>query len=179
MTARLAWLERNHDGYSPGAYDRLAAAYRQAGHVEASRRVAVGKQQRRRAELSLPGKAWNWLLYLTVGYGYRTWLAATWLAGLLVLGSIVFGRSYPAHIHPAATTVPRFNPVIYTLDTILPVINLGQKDAWIAQGSAQICWWLLTIAGWVLTIAIVAGLTSALSKHGSPARSNESELAKR
>jgi hypothetical protein len=46
----------------------------------------------------LPGKLWNWLLYVTVGYDYRTWLAGLWLVGLLAVGTLVFDRAYPIHM---------------------------------------------------------------------------------
>jgi hypothetical protein len=57
----------------------------------------------------LPGKLWNWLLYVTVGYGYRTWLAGLWLVGLLSVGALVFDRAYPTHMgggQPTHTAVP-------------------------------------------------------------------------
>jgi hypothetical protein len=40
-----------------------------AGHEEAARRVAIAKQRHRRQVLNPASKMWNWLLYLTIGYG--------------------------------------------------------------------------------------------------------------
>ncbi|MEU4086246.1 hypothetical protein [Streptomyces aureus] len=76
--ARLNWLERQQHGYAPRPFEQLAAAYRQAGHEDAARLVAIHKQRRRRRTLNPAGRLIDWLLYLTVGYGYgyRTWLAA-------------------------------------------------------------------------------------------------------
>lgn len=157
---RLAWLAR-HEGYAPGAYDQLAAAYRRAGRVEDARRVGLAKQWRRRRELGAFGKAWNWLLYLTVGYGYRTWLALPWLAVLTLLGALVFG---PDSVRAAGTAVPGFDRVAYALDVLLPIVDLGQQRAWLAQGPAQVWTWVLIGAGWLLTTAVVAGLTNALKR---------------
>jgi hypothetical protein len=42
---------------------------------EAARRVLITKQWRRRRARNPAGKLWNWLLYLSVGYGYHIWLA--------------------------------------------------------------------------------------------------------
>ena len=81
-----------------------------------------------------------------------------------VLGSLVFASAYPAHMHRAAPVVPSFQPVIYALDVLLPIVNLGQQQAWIPQGPALACSWLLTGTGWILTTAIVAGLTNALKR---------------
>ena len=122
------------------------------------------KELSRRTELTWPGKVWNSLLYVTVGYGYRNWLAAVWLGALLVLGSLVFASAYPAHMHSAAPVVPSFQPIIYALDVMLPIVNLGQQQAWIPQGPALACSWLLTGTGWILTTAVVAGLTNALKR---------------
>ncbi len=59
---------------------------------------------------------------------------------------------------------PGFQPLVYALDTLLPVVNLHQQDNWIPRGAAQ--WWAWTsiLAGWVLTTAIVAALTGLLKR---------------
>ena len=164
VRARLGWLARNRGGYTPQTYEQLAAAYRRAGREEAARRVAITKQWHRRRQLNPLGRAWNWLLYLTVGYGYRTWLAAVWLAGLTVLGNLVFTNAFPAHMRPATGSAPAFNAVGYTLDVLLPIVDLGQQQAWQPQAAALYWSWALTGAGWVLTTAVVAGLTSVLRR---------------
>jgi hypothetical protein len=164
LGTRLSWLKRNNDGYAPGPYDQLAGAYRRVGRADAARRVAIARERERQAELSWPGRAWNWLLYVTVGYGYRNWLAGAWLGALLIVGSAVFASSYPAHMHRASPVVPAFQPAIYTLDVLVPVVNFGQRQAWIPQGPALALSWLLTAAGWILTTAIAAGLANALKR---------------
>jgi hypothetical protein len=107
---------------------------------------------------------WDWLLFLTVGYGYRKWLAACWLAGLLVAGTGLFSWAHPAHMHQAAAGAPAFNAVVYTLDVLLPFLNLGQQQAWIPQGWALMGLWVLKSIGWPLTLVVVAGLTTALTQ---------------
>ncbi|WP_103347806.1 hypothetical protein [Amycolatopsis sp. CA-128772] len=164
VRTRLKWLARHQGGYAPGLYDQLAAAYRRDGHSQAARRVGIAKQWRRRRALNPLGKAWNWLLYLTVGYGYRTWLAGLWLAGLVAVGTAVFAGAYPAQLKAASATVPAFQPAAYTLDVMLPIVDLGQKKNWFPQETAQVWSWVLTGAGWVLTTAVVAGLTNALKR---------------
>ena len=71
---RLEWLGRHRGGYVPQLYDQLANTYRRAGDERAARMVAVAKQRRRRHALS----PLSWLWYITVGYGYRPWLAGAW-----------------------------------------------------------------------------------------------------
>jgi hypothetical protein len=159
--ARLRWVKRHPGRFTPQLYDQLAAAYQRAGDEHAVRKVAVTKQWRRRRAFN----PLNWLWYATVGYGYRTWLAGIWLAALTGLGAWVFSDAYPAHMVATSTHPPAFHAAAYALDLVLPVISLGQKSAWQPQGSAYQYWsWAFTGAGWVLTTAVVAGLTGILKR---------------
>jgi hypothetical protein len=164
---RLRWLERDRDGYSPQPYEQLAAAYRRTGNDEAARQVAVAQQRRRRATLAWPGKLWSGLMDVLVGYGYRTWQAGLWLAALLLASVAVFAH---AHAHQQLTPakppseLQHFNPLVYTLDVLLPIVNLGQEGGWVPHRLAAVCFWVLTLAGWVLTTAVVAGLTGVLKR---------------
>ncbi|MBE1533496.1 hypothetical protein [Actinomadura algeriensis] len=162
---RLRWLTRNRSGYKPQLYDQLAAAYRRAGQEEAARQVAIAKQRHRRQVLGLGGKLANWLLYVTVGYGYRTRLAAAWLIGLLGVGTCVFAYAHPSAMTRSNPNGPTFNAFAYTLDVLLPVIDLGQQKAWHPQGAAMYCSWLLIAGGWLLATAIVAGLTGIIKRN--------------
>jgi len=127
--------------------------------VEEARRGAIAKQRRRRRELNPLGWLWNWFLQVTVGYGYRPWLA-----GLLATGAFVFAGAHPAQFRQASATVPDFQPVVYILDALLPIVDFGQEKAWVPRDSARMWAWGLTGAGWVLTTAFVAGLTNALKR---------------
>ena len=157
---RLRWLARHPGGYTPQIYDQLAAYYRGAGHDDAARRVAIAKQRHRRNALS----PLNWLWYITVGYGYRTWLAAIWLAVLTIAGTLAFSDAHSHHLLTAAPHPPAFNPLVYTLDTLLPIVDFGQKSAWTPTGWALPWSWSLTAAGWLLTTAAVAALTGIFKR---------------
>ncbi|TDC82251.1 oxidoreductase [Actinomadura sp. 7K507] len=161
---RIAWLTRDPGGYVPQLYDQLTAVYRRAGDEQAAHKVAVAKQWRRRAELNPAGKLTNWLLYLTVGYGYRTWQAAVWLAVLLALGTWIFTEAHPHDLTRADRNAPAFNPFGYTLDVLLPIVDLGQQKAWRAQDAAMYWTWTFIASGWILTTAVVAGLTGILKR---------------
>ena len=54
--------------------------------------------------------------------------------------------------------------MIYTLDLLLPIVSLGQDSAWIPHGPSERWVWLFLLMGWVLTTAVVAGLTSILKR---------------
>jgi len=163
---RLEWLRRNETGYSPQIYDQLAAAYHRAGHDATARRVLIAKQRRRLAQRHLLWRLGGYVLDGLVGYGYRTWLAAFWLAGFLIFGTWLFGSVYRGDLTPASKTnvPPPFQPFLYTLDLLLPVVSLHIRDTWIAHGAAQ--WWSVAfiIVGWILATAVVLSLTGLLKR---------------
>ncbi|WBB60347.1 oxidoreductase [Streptomyces sp. WMMC500] len=159
---RLDWVRRGA-GYAPQPYEQLAAWYRQIGHVDDARRVLLAKQRARRRTLRPAGQVWSLLLDGTVGFGYRPWLAGLWLAALTLLGSLVFaaGDSRPVNKGEG----PRFHPFVYALDLLIPVGGLGQRDFWYMSGGApQALSYVLVAAGWLLTTALVAGMTRTLER---------------
>jgi hypothetical protein len=168
---RLDWLRRHQGGYAPQPYEQLAAVYRRAGNHEGARTVAIAKQQARRAQakrwwVRWPSRAWSGFLRWTIGYGYRPALALPWLAGLFAVGWLVFDHAYQTHLRPAGlgSEQPEFNPARYTLDLLLPVANLKQRDAFVPHGYAA--WWAfgLSFAGWLLAVVVVAGLTGVFKR---------------
>ena len=161
---RLKWLYRDSGGYLPQPYEQLAQTYRRAGHEQAARQTAIAKLWHQRSTLNSAGKAWNWLLYLTVGYGYRTWLAGLWLLALLVIGGQIFDRAYPATITPTEQLTSTFNPYVYAADVLIPVLDLGQQSAWQLSGAVAYWSWSLAAAGWILTTAVIAGLTRVFKR---------------
>jgi uncharacterized protein YjbI with pentapeptide repeats len=162
---RVTWLHRDADGYLPHSYERLADAYRRSGREEDARRTAIAKQWHRRTVLNPVHKLWNWILYLTIGYGYRTWQAGLWLFALLMVGTCVFDHEYPAHMVAIKQPAPPFNGVAYAADVLIPIINFGEQDAWQPRGAALYWSWVLAGAGWMLTTAVVAGLTGIVKRN--------------
>ena len=159
---RLAWLDRDPDGYVPQPYEQLAAFYRSTGRDSEARRVLLEKHRRRRATLRWPGRLAGYLLDGVIGYGYRNWLAGVWLIAFWLLGTLAFTFDPPAPRSPAEGSAS--NPGLFALDLLLPVINLGQEDAWRPAGAMQYVAAMLILAGWLLTTAFIAGLTRLLNR---------------
>jgi hypothetical protein len=128
--------------------------------------VAIAKQRRRRKGLRLPGKLWGWLLDGLVGYGYHTWRAGLCLLAFLAVGTWVFAAAHPHAMTPTKppAALPTFQPMVYALDTLLPIVDLRQQDAWTPHGFAQ--WWAWTsiLAGWLLATAVAAAVTGFLHR---------------
>ncbi|MGW2631490.1 hypothetical protein ACWC2K_19435 [Streptomyces chattanoogensis] len=160
---RVAWIRR-HPGYAAQPYEQLAGWYRQIGHDDDARRVLLAKQRHRRKTLGLPARLWGHLLDAAVGYGYRPWLAGLWLAALVLLGTTVFNAHSPRPTQPGQ--VPPFNAFVYTLDLLIPIGGLGQRTSWYWMGGAP-AWLAYTLiaAGWLLTTAVLAGITRTLNRN--------------
>ncbi|MFG2419494.1 membrane-associated oxidoreductase [Streptomyces sp. NPDC048448] len=159
---RLPLLEREESGYLPYAYEQLAAAYRTAGDDAAARTVQLAKLRRHRGTLSRPARFWGHLQDATVGYGFRPMRAAGWLLLLLCTGAVAFALHHPHALKP--TEAPGFNPLVYTLDLLLPLVDFGQETAFAPRGGYQWLSYLLVATGWILATTIAAGVTRSLNR---------------
>ena len=162
VRTRLHWLEQVMPDYAPGPYDHLAAAYRRAGHDERAERVLVARQTRHYAEAGIAGRIWGALQRYTVGFGYRPWLAACWLVLFWVAGGIWFLANVPTPVDDGQH--PVFNPWIFSADTLLPIINLGQDGYWRLDGASQWIGSVLVVVGWILATTAAAGAARILKR---------------
>ena len=64
-----------------------------------------------------------------------------------------------------AMSKPAFNPWMYSLDTLLPVIEIGQKSFWRPNpakpggGLAIAYFYFQSLVGWALSLLAVAGFS--------------------
>ncbi|WP_374425643.1 hypothetical protein [Paracoccus sp. (in: a-proteobacteria)] len=69
---------------------------------------------------------------------------------------------------PEAAAYPRFNPLIYSADTLLPIVSLEMQSYWIPDdrkpigNTARLYLWLHIFAGWGLTLLAVAGFSGLI-----------------
>ncbi|MFC5662016.1 oxidoreductase [Kitasatospora misakiensis] len=158
---RIAWLESASVEFQPESYEQLAAALRRDGADDDAREVLYAKQRRRRHTLPLPARVWGRIQDATVGYGFRPGRAALWLLLAWALGSAYFATH---ELQPLkADERPHWNPVLYALGQLLPVVDLGQAG-WNPGGAAQ---WVsagLVVVGWVLATTVAAGATRMLQR---------------
>ncbi len=116
----------------------------------------------KRTEGSLGARLWGHVQDLTVGYGYRPMRAAAWFIALLIAGSVAFALHQPTPTQPGQMI--GFNPFIYTLDLLLPLVDFGQERAFTGQGVDAWLAYALIAAGWLLVTTITAGMTRALRR---------------
>ncbi|MFC7531716.1 hypothetical protein [Actinoplanes sp. GCM10030250] len=72
----------------------------------------------------------------------------------------VFGFNPPSGGRPGVA----FNPVVYTLDLLIPIANFGQEVAFGVGGGASWLACLLIALGWLLFTAVAAALTRTFSR---------------
>ncbi|MEW2619643.1 oxidoreductase [Streptomyces sp. NPDC048106] len=162
LTRRLDWIAAATAEYAPEPYERLASVLREAGEDEDAREVLLAKQRRRRETLPLAGKLWGYVQDLTVAYGYRPGRAAVWMAVLWAAGTLAF--SHAAHPPMNRDDHPYWSPALFTLDLLLPVIDLGQVGEWRLRGPWQWLTAAMILLGWVLATTVAAGATRLLRR---------------
>lgn len=182
---RLAWLRKQPE-YDAGPYEQAARVFRQHGYTEGAEHLLIEQRSdARRAERSRSpiSRVLHWAYGWTVGYGYRPGRVLWLLVVLLALVSatlavpavqrtmrasdegVVFTITGPLNPdHPSANIDPCgggrvrcFNPILYAVDTVVPLIALDQRSTWypdqFVTGGRIVEWWLnlATVAGWLLS----------------------------
>ncbi|OSC64264.1 oxidoreductase [Streptomyces sp. BF-3] len=162
LSRRLEWVQAATPEYVPEPYERLATVMRSCGEDADAREVLLAKQRRRRETLPPAAKAWGYLQDWTVAYGYRPGRAAVWMAVLWAAGTAAFAQHTPPSIK--GEEHPQWNPALYALDLLIPVINLGQDGYWRMEDAWQWAAAGLVLVGWVLATTVAAGATRTLRR---------------
>src|SRR5262249_39152507 len=135
----------------------------------AARRIQLAKlRQRNRATIwrQWYSKAWNILQDIVIGYGYAPWRALIWLVGLFAFGSLLFRYGAPprAIIHPSHTFTLN-DSVGYTLNLLLPITSLDERQAWqSSNGAGEIAAATLVVFGWILGATVFASAARILQR---------------
>lgn len=191
---RLAWIARQPaKPFRAQPYQHLYGLLRSSGLDGGARRVAIEAEEARgrNAGFSFLKRVGRTIMKHSIGYGYATWRSFCWLLALMTIGALVFaegnqlGLMVPSHLtqeaeqqfqtnHTLPPHYPPFNPIVYSVETALPVIRYDQESNWapyparacvIATGVPQ-CGrlleyylWIHITCGWVLATLAIAGLT--------------------
>jgi hypothetical protein len=192
-TRRLGWIDRQPQGrFLPQPFLQLAKVLRESGDNAGAREVLTQMEDSRleHGNLGRMSRIWQWIKWCGIGYGYKPWRALNLGLGIVAVSAIFFWLGYRAGaVTPTDRTAfqifetqsmgdqnsnslayyPRFYSLIFSLDTFLPIINLGEKDHWRpnsnmgAWGQILQFWlWIEIALGWLLTTLFVAGLTAII-----------------
>lgn len=196
----LAFLKESDEGkFFPQPYRQLFKVLRDLGHTKEATTVAIAMRNVE-FERFLSGKDDNspwWRLKVLlmwpfrflhkhlISYGYSPARAMGWAFGIWAFATIVYSTiashilDYMMPIVAAVDKQPHrvFSAPIFALDKFLPVVDLGQKNAWypkVAQfGTLWYTdpgWWLiilnlfLTLSGWVIVTLLLAGATGLMKR---------------
>ena len=182
---RKQWLAKAP--YSAQPYEQLATVLRNHGHQEEAKKILMAGQRARVRYGSDPWfvKLWTRFLGRTIGYGFRPGRAVLGLIVLWLVGLGVFSYAErhaimaPSDVNVMRTDswtqnqqlpleyrdYPRFIPITYSLDTMVPIVNLHMESYWepsLRNGGALawIAWLYLRLhilLGWILTTLAVLG----------------------
>jgi hypothetical protein len=183
---RLMWLHRaESDSLQP--YDQLAKTFREAGQQRAARTIAVARERKRYrgGDLSFSSKLVGKLYGLALGYGYLPWRLVA-VAGIVFLCNIyVFSHAQSVNamlpvsglsmspkvsVQSCTSNYPCFRPVVYSLELLLPVVNLHQRQYWVPDAKkhlGEIYWafvWTSVVLGWIVATGVLGGLTGLVRK---------------
>lgn len=201
LQARLDWIkERTSKRFDPEQYVQLARVFRESGFEEEATEVLIAKEKARACSpnLNLAARVWYATLAPMIGYGYRPWGALRAVLVFVVMGCVLFGIGRRAGIvvptrsdaliqrdvgeQRLALGYPRFNALIYSADTFIPLIRLDQADHWTpsingTQESVHTRWplwvyarllrsylWIHVVAGWTFSTLIALGLAGLVRR---------------
>lgn len=176
---RRRLLRKSLDRRRSQPYLQLAGIYAKDGHPRMAKRVRIARLNAR-TPLTSPVR---WLAQPLVGYGYAPLRGLVALVLAAAVGSWVFtGAARDEAVKPtrppsgqtitsktcAADVYPCFNPYVYSVDSLLPLVGLKQRDYWApdfdaSPGTAAMAWFLNAF-GWIVGLLVVAGFTNLLRK---------------
>jgi len=182
---RLEWLRRQpRRPFRHQPYAQLARVYQQMGQESEAKKVLIAKQREltRYGNLNFFTWLWRLILAMLIVYGYRPWRAFVYILIFVAIGTAIFGYADRKNMMVAAGKdykdkmkilseyphYPRFNPIIYSLDTFVPIINFHQAQYWI-PGTRHSRWtWtylrIHIVMGWIFSTLAIAGVTGLVRK---------------
>jgi hypothetical protein len=115
--------------------------------------------QRGKAFQRLASRVWGALLSTTCRYGYEpsrsiVWLVSYWVAASL--GLMLFWHQF--------TYTEKTDPFFFLIDRLMPFVDFPQNANVLATGWEAWAVLAITVVGWVLATAAVAGIGRAFNR---------------
>ena len=160
----IPWLAQQAP-FDSGLYETAAAVYRRAGYPGRSDDVSVAGRRRQRPQLTRTRRLLDTTWDVTLRYGTQSWRVLAFMVALIVAiavttslepfrstlkatsdtvavydpdGSVGIAAANGAGAASgscASGAVRCFNPVYFAIDTVVPLVELGQRSTWHADGS--------------------------------------------
>jgi len=151
LTAANADIPKAGTRFEPQPYVQFSRMLWTDGHHAAAKSVRV-HLERNRTRYSSYGvwrQLWQWILDATLRYGYSPFRPVLILGGWALICAFLFEiafehrklvsiRDLQAVSQTQKESIPEspkvaFNPVIYAIDTLVPIVDLNQKRNWIVN----------------------------------------------
>ncbi len=203
--ARSDWLRRQRTPSTQG-YTQLAAVYRAAGDDHDARKLLIERHnalldppEHWRSQLPAGargwvGRGWRWVLRATIGHGFEPARALVIALPLLVFMALWYSHARDHDLmvaadeakDPSATaqaqasdcdeSYPCFQPVVYAVDNLVPIVDLGQRTNWQPDQSQEAerwvdsgrwlaaATWVTSAAGWLLATLVAASFTQVIRR---------------
>ncbi|MEV7785415.1 hypothetical protein AB0O72_08440 [Streptomyces sp. NPDC088106] len=161
VRTRISWLTRDPRA-GARAFEQLAKSYEGGGDERSARTVRHAKERYLSRNDRLSGRVWGLLQDVLFGYGYAPRRALLWLLALVAAGSLWFSMHRPPPV--GGDSKRAWDPVLYSLDLLVPVASLGHRGAWDPAGASKAVAVLLVVSGWVLATAVIAGARRVLGR---------------
>lgn len=154
---RLKWLKKQPQSHLKTEFrlqpwHQLIQTFRSMGDTAGARKIAIAKNIAilNSGTLEWPEFFWNGFLRLTSGFGYRPLYSVAWSIFLVLAGwYFVCTAQHVNAFTPSAPVVqvariekgadwlppgyPAFSSFWFTVDTFVPLLDLGQEDHWISS----------------------------------------------
>ncbi len=181
---RLNWL-RLQPYFSDQPYKQLANFCYKIGRDDFAKEILFEKniEEFKLKDQTYLYKIWNGILKYTIGYGYYPLRAIKWSCFCILIGYFVFWGCFrkdiiqPTSFDKAympdynkgkrfSNNYPIFHPLIFSFETFIPLIELGQKKYWWINEKkrkpfGQISFYYSIchkLVGWLLTTFFLMGL---------------------
>lgn len=161
VRTRISWLTLDPRA-GARAFEQLARSYESGGDERSARTVRHARERYLSRNDRLSGRIWGLLQDVLFGYGYAPRRALLWLLSLAAAGSLWFATHRPPPV--GGDSKRAWDPVLYSLDLLIPVASLGHRGAWDPAGASKAVAVLLVVSGWVLATAVIAGARRVLGR---------------
>jgi hypothetical protein len=176
---RIAWLAHQQDAVYD-VFDRVGQSYRDHGSNLDASKIEDAKYDAYLKNLKLSkSPLWRyvlgWFMWATVGYGYHPFRVLISMGLFWLMGAVVFqlaSKSTSKLIVPSdsgsSAQYPQFNSLVFSFESLLPLIKFGQQDAWlVAPASVQgqrasrlrFYYWMHILIGYILTALFIVALS--------------------
>ena len=155
----VGWLARQ-PYYSTQPYIQLANVLSEHGQADKAQDVLYQSRnrERRQAQNIFFDKIWLTMLWLVIGYGYRTWYSIVWGIILIAIGAFVYRMT------PQGRKNTWLERTAYSFDLFMPIIRLRERHYQVdLPGWPRYYFYVHQLMGLILITFLAAGL-SGLTK---------------